>query len=117
MKMENSAYQWMPMSQYCSGISTKNASDRARWSPGLVGVSVMNSRKAKNEMKANITMVAFVPIMKAVEKTATIAHHARTRALRLSITAWELSLPARRSRTLPMIDAAASTQAMAPISQ
>ena len=47
----------------------------------MVGVSVRNSRSAKNEMNANIAIVALRPSRNAAANTATIHHQARTRAM------------------------------------
>ena len=62
----------MPMSTYCSGSTTKNASDRGRRSPGRLGVSVMNSRSAKNDASANRTSVMVRP---AQERHGEDRHH------------------------------------------
>ena len=81
-----------------------------------VGVSVRNSRSAKKEMNANIAIVAFLPSRNAAAKIATIDHHARTRALRLSITA-ALSSLARARSTRPISEATTSSATTPPISQ
>ena len=47
-----------------------------------VGVRVINSRKAKNEVRANRITEPRPPVAKANPKIATIIHHARVRALR-----------------------------------
>ncbi len=48
----------MPTSMYCSGVNMKNTQNSVRWSPSRVGVSVMNSRSAQNEINPNRTTVA-----------------------------------------------------------
>ena len=48
----------MPTSTNCKGVIRKKTKNSVRWSPGRVGVSVMNSRKAQNEIRPNSTTVA-----------------------------------------------------------
>ena len=50
----------MPTSTNCNGVNTKKTQNSVRWSPGRVGVSVMNSRRAQNEIRPNSTTVAVV---------------------------------------------------------
>ena len=80
-------------------------------------MSVMNSRKAKNEMMPNKTKVAFLPMKNAATNIAIIDHQARVRWLRLSTTARLLSVVARRFNNMPMTVAIESNMTMPPISQ
>ena len=75
-----SPYQYrMPTSTNCSGVKRKNTQNSVRWSPGRVGVIVMNSRKAQNEISPKRTTVTTWPSRKAAARVANRIHQARTR--------------------------------------
>ena len=54
----------------------KNATNSATWSPRRVGVSVMNSRNAKNEASPKSTITPVLPKTNAAPISATITHQA-----------------------------------------
>jgi hypothetical protein len=105
------------MSAYCSGISTKKHRKSGTWSAGLVGVSVTNSRSAKNDIAANSSSVAIGPARNATAKMPTITHQARIRLLRLAMTERAASVPARAANSAPTSEAISSSVTTPPISQ
>ena len=75
------------------------------WSPRRVGVSVTNSRSARNERSAKSTVAPITPVATAAPKTATISHQARMRAFRFAIVARPASVEVRFASTKPISDA------------
>ena len=93
----------------------KKASESARWSARRVGVSVMNSRSAKKEMKPNMTIVAILPSTKAAAKIATMPHQALIRAVRFSTTATAPGVLALARRIEPKTEARISNTTTPPM--
>src|SRR5262249_47728580 len=90
-------------STYCSGVKRINAQNRARWSPSRVGVIVMNSRSATNEINPNIATDSPSPMNRAVASSAHIIHQARRRRLNVRIAAALRPVSGNRFRNWPTI--------------
>src|SRR5688572_17270164 len=114
MRIENRPYHLMYTRKYWIGAKMKNAQKSAAWSGRAVGVSVMNSRIARNDMIANNTTELTPPVTTAIPKTNTITHHARMRAFRFFTVARAPSLLARMDRIQPTIDATTSSAITPP---
>ena len=78
------SYRPMPTSTNCSGVSRKKTQKRVRWSPGRVGVRVMNSRSAQKEIRPNITTVAAGGRVKAAASSEQSTHQEWTRKRKVS---------------------------------
>ena len=59
----------------------RRTTNSARWSARRVGVAVRNSRSARKEMKAKISVVPRGPIASAAKSTSTMTHQLLVRAL------------------------------------
>ena len=70
MKIAKSPYQSLQISQYWIGVTTKKTQSKVRWSPCRVGVRVMNSRSARNEISAKSSTAPAPRIKTAIAKTA-----------------------------------------------
>src|SRR5262249_6129602 len=81
------SYSCSPIITNCSGVNAKKTQNNARWSPGRVGVSVINSRKAQNEIRPKKTVVAVLPKSDAAASIEHISHHARIRRLNVCTAA------------------------------
>ena len=91
----------------------KKAQKSVRWSPGRVGVRVINSRRAKKDIRPNKMTEPRPPVARATPKMATMTHHAFTRASRLATTA--LGVPPRMARApkVPSVPAPENRMPMA----
>src|ERR1700730_11396502 len=111
MKILNRPYHRMQIKRYCSGVITKNAQKRMRWSAGCVGVSVMYSRNARKEIKPKRTKDPVSPALMAIRKRIAMIHHARMREFRFSAISRPLLLLVFNCQIRPAIEASDSNRA------
>jgi hypothetical protein len=99
------------------GRIIKKIQNRERWSPSRVGVRVINSLNARNDVRANKMIEPIPPVAMARPKTATIIHHARVRAFRFLTVALPDSLFTCNDNIQPMSDAMRRMARTPPTSQ